>query len=403
MPRAFRSAVFFAVTLTLCATTADARRRAPQRSSALQSSSLRTARLLRAALGHPQRQQQAQLQTANPLKPPIESLPKVSLLTNTPQTNAPAKHRYSIASFNVENLFAFRRNSSGVSEREARYLPKSTEQYQAKLAKVAEMILSPMGKPEIVAVQEIENRAGVNVLGDLVKEIKRQSGSQGVEYGYAISSGRADERGISQGFLYRKDRVQPLPGQPQSYDKTVGGAIANDGAGPNLMRRPLLVGGFKIFRDGVRAGGPAEQIVVANQHLKSRPDTCIERRQAQAKFTGSYVKGLIQQNCQARVIVAGDFNADFNQSEHRNQIGGLEQLGQQGLLSNLTAKLGAGERFSYRYKGRPQLLDWMYASKPLSQQLVELRIPHVNSVKPRDQRASDHDPVIATFAGAFKE
>ena len=333
-------------------------------------------------------------------------LPKVSTVKNQPAVNAGKKHRYTVASFNVENLFAYRPGQPAPQGKDGRkpprYLPKDKAQYQAKLAKVAKAILVDMKHPEVVALQEIENRKDVDVLKDLSGEIKRQASALGktVDYGVARVAGSSDNRGIGQGFLYRKDRVTAL--KPKSHETKAPQSVAKDGEGRTLMRRPLLVGGFEIHRDGVKGKGPKERIYIVNQHLKSRPDSYVERRAAQAKFSGEKVQALLKKDPKARVIVAGDFNVDINQKPHKAQMKSLEGLGKKGLLSNLTSRLSSGERFSYLYKGRPQLLDWMYATKTLDKQLVELRIPHINSPESRGKRASDHDPVLATFAGRFE-
>lgn len=345
----------------------------------------------------------------------------------------------SFATFNVQNLFRFRRkplvlrhNPDGTEIPRANYLPSSSKEYRTKVQRLAATIVNQLGTPDIVSLQEIENyktkrRGEKHVLADLATEIKKQTAGKGdVEYAFALTDGLSDRRGISNAFIYRKDRVvleqadarDPLLGtrsprdsalnrtvaNPKSLNASANEAVQADGNGPLTLARPVLVGKFKVYQKGVAAGGRSETLYVVNQHLKSQPQRFQERRRAQSSITASLVKDLVTADPRAKVIVAGDFNVDFNQRAHKKQLRTLLNLTPTNprtptLLDNLTAKLGESERFSYTYRNRQQLLDWVFTSKNLAQKLVELRIPHDNSLAPNDaERSSDHDPVLARFA-----
>lgn len=345
----------------------------------------------------------------------------------------------SFATFNVQNLFRFRRkplvlrhNADGTEIPRANYLPSSSKEYRTKVQRLAATIVNQLGTPDIVSLQEIENyktkrRGEKHVLADLSAEIKKQTAGRGdVEYGFALSHGLSDRRGISNAFIYRKDRVvleqadpsDPLLGarsprdsqlnrtvaNPKSLNASANDAIQTDGNGPLTLARPALVGKFKVYQKGVAKGGKSETLYVVNQHLKSQPQRFQERRRAQAGITAKLVKELVESDPRAKVIVAGDMNVDFNQRSHQKQLRTLQNLTPANprtptLLDNLTAKLGESERFSYTYRGRQHLLDWVLASPNLAKKVVEVRIPHENSLAGNDtERSSDHDPVLARFA-----
>lgn len=316
---------------------------------------------------------------------------------------------YRVASLNVDNLFAYRprrsgkRRHSGQSRR-----PRSLAGYRDKLAKLAATIAVDLGCPELVALQEVE--AGtVDVLAALTAQISStaQAGagsSMGAacelaprDYGHV--AGEPDpQSGVGQALLYRRDRVALL--EVQNRDVAASAAIAADGEGETLMRRPLLVGRFIVYRDGLD-DALRETITVATAHLKSIPRDFILRREAQARFVAGVAEELLAAEQDARLIVAGDVNADYNQPEQRAQLQDLEALAERGDLHNLTARVPDDERFSFRFAQQRVLLDWMYASSALERQLQQVQIPHLNTRTTPGRRSSDHDPIVARFAGAY--
>ncbi len=394
------------------------------------------------------------LLTSTPLV--AEAAPSSSRLLKTP----PAVGRYlrrdvrrdprreiSYASFNVQNLFRYRprpssssvnqnrvnQNRSEQKPKRARYLPASRDEYKQKVAKVAKEIVK-LGKPDLVSLQEIENfkktkRRDYSVLADLVKEIKAQTAGKGdVDYSFAFSHGISDRRGISNAFLYRADRVKleqpdpndPLLGHRQAYREglSLNKKVANpkslnarasakvkrDKMGDLALARPLLVGKFTVFRDGVGNSGPSETLYVFNNHMKSQPHRFQDRRRAQSKVISMEVKRLLSKHPNAKVLLSGDMNVDLNHRGNRDQLRTLENMTPANprtptLLDNLTAKIKEGERFSYTYRKKHELLDWVYASPNLATKLIEVRIPHHNSLATDlAKRSSDHDPVLTRFA-----
>ncbi|MCA9672382.1 MAG: endonuclease/exonuclease/phosphatase family protein [Myxococcales bacterium] len=342
---------------------------------------------------------------------------------------------FSYATFNVQNLYRNRPvNDSptrGGQPKRQNWMPSSDAAYRDKLRRVASHILR-VGAPDIVGLQEIENfkrstkLKEKSVLFALVGEIKRQSAEAGEEivYNFAHTPGDSDRRGISNGFIYRADRVKlaekdpnhPMLGRrptdpykrarktanPKSFDAESPSSIVNDGQGRFMMSRPMLLGHFEIYKDRVGEGAP-EELYVLNNHFKSNPALFQRRRSFQASLNASIVKQLLGHNSKANIIVAGDMNADYNNDDHKVQISPLETHtpsvnGAPNLLNNLTARLNKSDRFSYHYRGNDQLLDWIYASSDLSSRVVDIRIDHTNTKGGDEAKvSSDHDPVVARF------
>lgn len=330
------------------------------------------------------------------------------------------KRQIRVATFNVQNLYRYR------PDVEANYFPKSQREYRDKLNAVARTIVDHIGRADVIALQEVENHPAAlvdhakrpKVIKDLKREIKRISG---IDYSDAGSPGINDARGISQWFLYDPKRVRlrsvkeddPLfganrPGEPEfnravrnpkSFDFEAPKRISRDNQGQMVYGRPLLVGLFEVFRDGVEAGGPSELLTIFNTHQKSNPRLFKKRRSRQAKHKAQLIREISDKLPQSNVIVTGDFNVDMHTPEHREQMRPLLDItpaggaGTPNLLFNLGEKLGR-DGHTYVYRKREQLLDWMLASPALARRISEIFIPHVNS---RDRESSDHDPVVATF------
>jgi len=372
-----------------------------------------------------------------------QPLARVSVYAKKRQTMDRRKE-FSVATFNLQNLYRYRRGTakslhaearrqakgkrSKKADRTANYLPKSPRAYDAKLKTLARTIVKDLKLPDVIAVQEVENSKAAAARGykpaieDLAQQISAQS--KGVQYKVAWHEGSSDRRGISQAFLYRADRVRLAPrsredpllkhrpdphkqnkrvANPKSFNQQATEQIAADGQGKSVMTRPLLAAKFEVFKNGVQRGGASETFYVLNNHLKSIPNMFVDRRKAQAGLNANLVKHLLSQDPKAKVIVAGDMNADYNQPAHQRQLRALNSMTSAdrrspNLLVNLTARLKTSGRRSFDYRGKQQLLDWFFASNSLSRKLIELRVPHVNSQAPdKATRGSDHDPILARF------
>ncbi len=287
-----------------------------------------------------------------------------------PSRNAPPRRHdrddeYSVANYNVENLYDFRDDPTdgcdfagnsgcpGVSP-PFDYVPASDAEYRAKLVEQAEQIDEDLQRPDIVLVQEAEDQdicsvdAGALVCGpaggdgqpDTLQELALEIEDRaGVRYAAALDRDGADDRGIVSGFLYRTDRVElaearaadPVlgsapaveyraPGLPYNTDvqnpKVLNADLPADvdrstGVdGSDVYTRPPQVARFRIWRDRVGRGRPVELVAFSN-HFSSTPNGRVGQRTEQSRYGAALVEaasGEGPEERRARVLFGGDLN-----------------------------------------------------------------------------------------------
>ena len=288
-----------------------------------------------------------------------------------PSLNAPPRtferdREYSLATFNMENLYDYRDNpfsgcdfagDSGCSHAGTPYLadvtppydyvPASDAAYQARLNDIALQIINDLHSPDILMVQEVENQDICTVTGsaldcgttdnadgkpdDLQELALKIAANGGPAYDAAFDRDSSDLRGIAPAFLYRTGRVQLLSpvgdpvlgGSPAingytavPYDSDVSNpktlnAVLPTGISPCetnwVFPRAPDIGLFRIWRDGIGTSVFTD-IYVINNHFKSGPDTCVDHRTEQAKYNAAIVAFLQAANPNARVVLGGDLN-----------------------------------------------------------------------------------------------
>jgi uncharacterized protein len=287
-----------------------------------------------------------------------------------PSRNAPPRRpdrddEYSVANYNVENLYDFRDDPTdgcdfagnsgcpGVSP-PFDYVPASDAEYRAKLVEQAEQIDEDLHRPDILLVQEAEDQdicgvqAGALVCGpdsgdghpdtpqELALEIEDRSG---VRYAAVLDRDGADDRGIVSGFLYRTDRVElaearaddPVlgsapaveyraPGLPYNTDvqnpKVLNADLPADvdrstGVdGSDVYTRPPQVARFLIWRERVGRGRPVELVAFSN-HFSSTPNQRVGQRTEQSRYGAALVEAASGEGWRARyarVLFGGDLN-----------------------------------------------------------------------------------------------
>jgi len=273
---------------------------------------------------------------------------------------------YSIANYNLENLYDYRDNPfSGCDftgnagcplvapflapiNPPYNYVPADEAAYQARLTEIANQIITDLHSPDILMVQEVENQDICTVSGmaltcgttdnadakpDVLQELALKIASLGgPAYEAAFDRNSSDLRGIAPAFMYRTDRVQLLPPADDpilgsSPEIAYAGAAVpsnNDVSNPKTLNAVLPAGIaacetswvfprapaialFRIYRWGIGVGGYRD-IYVINNHFKSGPDTCVAHRIEQAKYNAAIVQYIEAANPQARIIVGGDLN-----------------------------------------------------------------------------------------------
>jgi len=383
---------------------------------------------------------------------------------NNPPVAPDRDFEYSVVVFNVENLYDFvddpfdgcdfQGNSGcpGVSP-PFDYAPSSDAVYQARLAEIAQQIISDLHSPDIILAQEAEDQdictvtAGVYECGttnnadgkpDTLQELATVIASLGgPTYDAAYDRDGADDRGIVSGYLFRTDRVELLPAMaddpvlgssptvvydhpgadplPYNYDiqnpKALNAVlpdfVTGSTDGDNVFTRPPQVALFRIWRDG---GGASifQDVYISNNHFSSGPDRRVDQRTEQAAYNAAIVEALQTVNPQVFVGVGGDLNVyprpddPFPTPNESDQLSALYEVPMTNLW-NIMVSQDPVSAYSYVYQGQAQTLDQFFVSPRWLSELNQARMSHINADFPADydgdgpRGTSDHDPVFSTY------
>jgi predicted extracellular nuclease len=312
-------------------------------------------------------------------------------------TRSGPKGDWVVTTFNVENLFDLENDP----EKDDGDSTPTPERLETKLQKLATAIRVELELPEILVVQEIENTA---ILDELARRVNQANGTAYV----STSKGSSDRRGIEVGFLWDSSRValrEAFLLTGPDVDRAFGPSSDSPGREP-------LVGVFEIH---------GKEVTIVGNHFKSKggddplyglndpPIRATEvQRKAQARAVRNYVDAILENEADARVMVAGDLN-DFEFGEpgegpdHPLAIleGGEGKIP----LTNLILREDEGERYTFIYQGNSQVLDHILVSPALLEYVSAVDVLHWNASYPaswtRDAstplRSSDHDAVEARF------
>lgn len=270
---------------------------------------------------------------------------------------------------------------------------------QAKFDALAANIVSNLGAPDIVGLEEVQdadgagngtNYSGHPTADKLIAAIKAAGGPTYVYVEVAPTannvSGGESNGNIRQGYLYNPERVD-FVSVSQITDTTPanGDTYANS-------RKPL-VGVFSFEGETVTLIDVHNTSRLGSQGLFGQQQPAENagdaRRIEQTSFIKTYVESLVAGDPDARVVVMGDFNAfQFETS--------LTQLESGGALTNLANLLPVNERYSYNFDGNNQQIDHMLASPELYAG-AQFDIVHINSNQAVVNQTSDHDGSVARF------
>ncbi len=289
-------------------------------------------------------------------------------LPNLPPTKT---DEFSVATFNVENLF-------DLIDPHPTSPPQPTlDEYRLKISKIAEAILA-MGAPTFIGLQEVEN---IDVLEDLVEQ------DQIAIYDYVPYLIEAeDPRGIDVAFIVRSDRA------------TVDG-IENYPAPEGLMTRwPLVISTTVHLSQG------DERVYLINNHLSSLASgekATEPRRTAQAAWSATLADRIRQSDPDGHIIVMGDLNSFINTPP----LDVLEEAD----LQHVYRFFGSEEEWPYTYvfQGATQSLDHILVTEGLFRRLILVDALHIDADFPimdlediTARHVSDHDPLVAFFSFA---
>ena len=270
----------------------------------------------------------------------------------------------------------------------------SRKRYRERVRQLAEKIVGNFGQPDILALQEVEKRAILQAVADEVEALG------GRRYRAFLVDGN-DRSGIDVGYLVADDldirRVEPLFADHRyRYDKKGRSVEA-----PLYARPPLLL---EFCREG-------RCMTLVNVHLRSmrglrhrsKGKRIALKRRLQAETLADWVQDFQQRHPRRALALVGDFNAltpsdryvdvvgiirgnpDPERPRHRSRDRVEPDLVDPG------EALSRGKRYSYRYKKRKQLLDYLLLNEPASEWLDAMHYGWI------DYRFSDHAALTASF------
>ena len=364
-----------------------------------------------------------------------------------PSTNAPPQafdrdQRFSVSTYNVENLYDYRDDPfdgcdftgnagcPGVSP-PFDYVPASQAAYEGHLDDIAQQIATDLHGPDIVLVQEAEDQDICSVSGgalvcgstddadgkpDTLQELALHvAGFGGPAYDAAYDRDGADDRGIVAAFLFRTDRVELLPAEASdpvlgssptvdyrgtslayttdvSNPKALNAELPSDvdlGTGvdgSNVFTRAPQVGLFRIWRNAIGDGTSFDLYAISN-HFSSTPDARVGQRTEQALYDGAIVDALQTEDEDVYAVVGGDLNVyprpddPFAPGHPRfpsDQLGPLYDQGLENLWDTLVGDVPASA-YSYIFQGQTQTLDQLFVTPSLFAELTQMRAAHLNS------------------------
>jgi hypothetical protein len=298
------------------------------------------------------------------------TMPVITSTENTPaRLEPPGTDEFSVATFNVEDLFDFQDPHPSDPP------PPSVSEYRLDLTKMGHAILE-MGAPTIVGLQEVEN---VGILDDLVAH------ELIAEYAYQpfLVDG-TDSRGIDVAYMVRGDQA------------SVEGATSYPAPEGLTSRPPLLVTVTLHLESG------DETVYVLNNHFTSmsggeKPTE--PRRTAQANWNVTLVERILDREPDAHVVVLGDLNSFYDSPP-------LDAVREAGLRH--VYEFSEPERpYTYIFQGESETLDHILVTPSLYELLVRVEALHINADypppvpgDPSARRVSDHDPLVAVFSFA---
>lgn len=330
--------------------------------------------------------------------PTSNNLPPVAATAGT-------KKQLSIATYNVENL------APG----------DAASKYQA----LAQGVVTNLAKPDIVALEEIQDNTGstddgvVDADQTLTKLTTAITAAGGPTYEFRQISPVNDKDGgqpggnIRNAFLFNPQRVSFVDRGPAGTDRsTTGTAITKihgraaltlspgriDPANPvwTSSRKPLA-GEFRFGSENV--------IVIANHFDSKGGDQNADgrfqypaqssrvQRSGQAQVVHDFVQRILAVQAKAEVVVVGDLNDyQFSPALASLRTGTADGTGTP-ILTDLISTLPENQRYTYVYNGISQVLDHILVTARVRD--VNYQVVHVNAEY--SDQVSDHDPQVVQF------
>jgi uncharacterized protein len=262
-----------------------------------------------------------------------------------------------------------------------------------RLYDITAQIVNDLGLPDILVLQEVQDDSGLDDdgitsasqnLNALVNSVYDESG---VLYKYIDpeprnnSSGGASGANIRTVILYREDRGLIYLGE---YDSNLPDANAYENSRKPVVGQFSQKGrNFYVIGVHLVSNNLNTPLFGAMQPI-DKPEE--GKRIEQAKALTNLIMQIQKISPQAAFIVAGDFN-DTTWSSALGQFNSLD-------LTNIVSLVDESERYSILYEGNANLFDQILVSETLVEQIIDIKILHINTPNPEDKQVSDHDPVL---------
>jgi hypothetical protein len=294
----------------------------------------------------------------------------------------------------------------------------------SKFAALANLIVSRMGSPDLISVEEVEddngptNDATVGATTTWATLIAAIQAAGGPAYDFRQVDPADDQDGgqpganIRQGFLFRSDRglafVDAAGGGSTTANNVLPGPHLEYSPGRLDPTSPAFTTSRKPLAGEFRFQGAPLFVVGNHFNSKGGDDPLFGRyqpparpsdaqRHQQAQVVNDFVDAIVAQDANANVVVLGDIN-DF---EYSGPLATLQ--GSPAVLTNLHSKLTLAERYSFVLDGNSQALDHILTSSHLTGRAQRFDSVHVNAEF--GTGVAGHDPVIGYLcanAAAFE-
>lgn len=219
---------------------------------------------------------------------------------------------------------------------------------------------------DIVLLTEVENKAVLDELNAL---------ELGGKYVASSLIEGNDYRGVDIGLLskYPIDSVVSHKDEPFTLSGT---------AGPDYY--------FSRDCPEVHIQFNGRKMVFLGAHFKAKSNDDPVKRLAEAQRTRAIADGLAKQDPSRAIIILGDFNDTPDSDPYLAVVGdGTTKY------TDVTLSIPMGDRWTYEYQGKPELIDYQMVNPTLAPMLEmqSATIRHSTNV----DAASDHSPVFASY------
>jgi uncharacterized protein len=323
---------------------------------------------------------------------------------NLPRISATAQSatQLAVATYNVENL--------------------APSDPASKFQRLAEGVVTNLAKPDIVAVEEVQDDTGdtddgtVTANETLTKLTDAIVAAGGPRYDWREIDPVNDQDGGEPGgnirvvFLFNPARVSFVARGSSSVNRSITGtSVVKSHGDPALTLSPGRIDPTNPVWTTSRKPLAAEfsfrgrTVVAIANHFNSKggdqsadgrfqfpAQSSAVQRAGQAQVVHDFVEKIVQIDKKADVVVLGDLNDyQFSPALSALRTGTADGSGPS-ILSDLITTLPTNQRYTYVFNGVSQVLDHILVSSGVG--AVQYQVVHINA-EYADQ-ASDHDPQV---------